>query len=60
MVARPVDEAPEAANLSPQTLGGTSVRLNLLVADPDAFTARAVASGAIEVAPVADQPYGLH
>jgi PhnB protein len=31
-----VDEVPEAHNLSPETLGGTSVRIHLLVADPDA------------------------
>ena len=56
---RVADEAPEAANLSPQTLGGTSVRLNLLVPDPDGLAARAVANGAVEVAPVADQSYRL-
>jgi PhnB protein len=56
---RVADEAPEAANLSPRTLEGTTVRLNLLVADPDGLAARAVAAGATEVAPVADQSYGL-
>jgi PhnB protein len=56
---RVADEAPEAANLSPQALGGTTVRINLLVPDPDALAARAVAGGATEVAPVADHPYGL-
>src|SRR5579859_5286727 len=56
---RVADEAPEASNLSPQTLGGTSVRINLLVADPDAVAKQAIAGGAIEIAPVADQPYGL-
>jgi PhnB protein len=29
-----VDEAPEAKNLSPDTLGGTSVRVSLIVDDP--------------------------
>jgi PhnB protein len=43
---RVADEAPEAANLSPQTLNGTTVRINLLVADPDRLAARAVANGA--------------
>ncbi len=33
---RIADEAPEAANLSPESLGGTSVRINLFVQDPDA------------------------
>ena len=56
---RVADEAPEASNLSPEALGGTSVRLNLLVADPDGVAAVAIANGAIEVAPVADQSYGL-
>jgi PhnB protein len=56
---RVADEAPEASNFSPQTLNGTSVRLNLLVADPDAFAERAIANGATEIAPIADQSYGL-
>ena len=56
---RVADEAPESANLSPQTLGGTSVRINLFVADPDQLAERAIANGAVEIAPVADQPYGL-
>lgn len=56
---RVADEAPEVGNLSPEALGGTSVRLNLLVADPDGVAAVAIANGAIEVAPVADQSYGL-
>ena len=56
---RVVDEAPKALNLSPETLGGTSVRLNLLVEEPDATAARAVAAGAVEVFPIADQTYGL-
>ncbi len=53
-----VDEASETFNLSPQTLGGTSVRISLLVADPDAVASRAVAAGATVIFPVADQPYG--
>ncbi len=31
---RVADEAPETSSLSPETLGGTSVRINLLVSDP--------------------------
>jgi PhnB protein len=54
-----VDENPEAFNLSPEALGGTSVRISLIVEDPDASAARAIAAGATEVFPVADQPYGL-
>ncbi len=54
-----VDETPAAFNVSPQTLGGTSVRLSLQVTDPDAVAERAIAAGATEVFPIADQPYGL-
>lgn len=53
------DESPEAFNLSPESLGGTSVRINVIVADPDAVAGRAVAAGARVLFPVADQPYGL-
>jgi PhnB protein len=42
---RVADEAPEASNLSPQTLNGTTVRINLLVADPDKLAARADGEG---------------
>jgi PhnB protein len=56
---RVADEAPEASNLSPHTLRGTTVRISLLVADPDGLAARAIANGATQVAPIADQSYGL-
>jgi len=52
------DESPEHANLSPETLGGSTVRVVLTVDDPDAVFAKAVAAGATEVYPVEDQPYG--
>jgi PhnB protein len=51
--------ADEGADPSPTALGATTVRLNLLVADPDALVARALAAGAVEVAPVADHDFGL-
>jgi PhnB protein len=64
------DESPEHANFSPESLGGGSVRMLLLVDDPDAVVARAVAAGAIEVAPVSEEhgwrlgriadPFGHH
>ena len=54
-----VDENPPAFNVSPTTLGGTSVRMSLIVADPDAVADRAVASGGKIIFPVADQPYGM-
>ena len=54
-----VDENPDAFNVSPETLGGTSVRISLIVVDPDKAAAKALAAGATEVFPVNDQPYGL-
>jgi PhnB protein len=51
-------EASEQGNLGPRALGGTSVRLNLIVPDPDAVAERAVAAGARIIFPIADQPYG--
>jgi PhnB protein len=54
-----VDENPDAFNLSPERLGGTTVRINLIVEDPDAAAAKAIAEGATEIFPVSDQPYGL-
>jgi PhnB protein len=52
------DESPEYGNLSPRSLGGTSVRINLLVPDPDGVHARAVALGATLVSPVRDEEVG--
>lgn len=40
------------AESSPEALNGRSVRMILTVDDPDAVFARAVAAGAIEVAPI--------
>ncbi|MGH2492164.1 MAG: VOC family protein [Candidatus Limnocylindria bacterium] len=54
-----VDENPKAFNVSPKSLGGTTVRISLIVDDPDAATKRALAVGATEIFPLADQPYGL-
>lgn len=54
-----VDETPRAGNLSPETLGGTSVRISLHVEDPDAVAQRAVDAGAELIFPVEDQPYGM-
>lgn len=54
-----VDENPSAFNLSPRALGGTSVRLSLIVEDPDAVAERAIGAGATLLFPVADQSYGL-
>ena len=64
------DESPEHANFSPETLGGGTIRLLLVVDDPDAAVERAKAAGAREVYPVAEEhgwrlgrvedPYGHH
>ena len=45
-------------NHTPQSLGGSTVVLNLYVDDVDEFCARAVAAGAKQVLPVQDQFYG--
>jgi len=52
------DESPEHGNFSPETLGGSTIRMGLIVADPDAAAKQAVAAGATEIYPVADQDYG--
>ncbi len=52
------DESPEHGNFSPESLGGGSVRMVMIVKDPDAAFERAVAAGATVVWPVSDQPYG--
>jgi PhnB protein len=54
-----VDENPPAFNLSPKALGGTTVRMSLIVDEPDQATQRALDAGATVVFPIADQPYGL-
>ena len=51
--------APELGTPSPETAGATTVRISIHVDDPDAVQAEAVAAGAAEMFPVADQPYGL-
>jgi PhnB protein len=51
------DESPPNKNFSPETLGGGSARLLLIVTDPRDVVARAVSLGATEVAVVEEQ-YG--
>jgi PhnB protein len=43
------DESPRHGNPSPDTVGGTSVKLLLTVPDPDTAFARAIAAGASQV-----------
>ncbi len=64
------DESPEHGNFSPQSLGGATARMILVVPDPDAVFAQALAAGAEEVFPVSEEhgwrvgrvvdPYGHH
>ena len=64
------DESPEHLNFSPETVGGGTVRLLLIVDDPDAAIERAVAAGATLVRPAANEhgwrlgriadPFGHH
>jgi PhnB protein len=51
------DESPEHLNFSPESLGGGSVRMVMIVEDPDAAFERAVTAGATVVWPVSNQ-YG--
>jgi PhnB protein len=64
------DESPEHLNFSPETLGGGTVRLVMVVEDPDGAFERAVAAGARVVWPVGEEhdwrigrvvdPFGHH
>ena len=64
------EESPQHLNFSPESLGGCSVRMLLIVEDPGMVCAQAVRAGATEVAPVADahcwrlgriiDPFGHH
>lgn len=52
------DEAPEYQNPSPESLQGTTLRMILVVDDPDAVFAQAIAVGATSICPVRDESYG--
>jgi PhnB protein len=45
------DESPEHANFSPESLGGSTTRMLLIVDDPEAVIGRAVSAGATLVYP---------
>ena len=53
------DESPPNGNFSPESLGGSAVRLLLIVDDPRTVVERAVTHGAIEVAPVGEEHHWL-
>ncbi len=52
------DEYPDYGALSPQTIGGSPIKLHLDVEDVDEFARVAVAAGATITRPIADQFYG--
>lgn len=52
------DEYPERGVQGPKTLGGTPVSIFLYVEDVDAVAKHAIAAGAKEMMPVADQFWG--
>jgi PhnB protein len=64
------DESPEHHNFSPESLGGGTVRMVMIVENPDAAFDRAVAAGASVVWPVSNEhgwrlgrivdPFGHH
>lgn len=64
------DESPEYFNFSPESLGGSTTRMVLTVADPDAVFAQAIKAGAKQVQPVSEMhgwrvgrvvdPFGHH
>ena len=49
------DESPAHGNFSPQSVGGATVRMLLIVDDPAPVVARAVAAGAVEVNPLSEE-----
>jgi PhnB protein len=49
------DESPPNKHFSPETLGGSTVRVLLIVPEPRVVAERAVALGATELAPVAEE-----
>ncbi len=64
------DESPSLQNFSPESLGGATTRMLLIVEDPGYALRRAVAAGATEVRPVSEEhgwllgrvedPFGHH
>lgn len=52
------DEYPDYNTLSPETIGGSSVKIHLDVEDVDAFAEHALKAGATLIRPIADQFYG--
>lgn len=49
------DESPPHGNFSPETVGGATARMLLIVDDPQSVWVRAVAEGATPISPVEDE-----
>jgi PhnB protein len=64
------DESPEHLNFSPESVGGSTARMLLVVDDPDTTVRQALAAGATLIAPVTEahrwrlgriqDPFGHH
>jgi PhnB protein len=64
------DESPPNLNFSPESLGGATMRMLLVVDDPQTMVARSIDAGAKEILPVTDEhgwrlgriedPFGHH
>jgi PhnB protein len=52
------DESPANQNFSPETLGGSTMRMVVITDDPHAAFERAIAAGALSICPVRDEDYG--
>ena len=52
------DESPENGTVGPDKQAGISVRIGLMVSDPDSIAKQAVDAGIVIVYPVTDQDYG--
>jgi PhnB protein len=49
------DESPRHGNFSPESVGGATARMLLVVDDPASVVAQAVAAGALEISPVSEE-----
>ena len=49
------DESPRYGNFSPETVGGATARMLLIVDDPESVLARALVEGAMQISPVSDE-----
>ena len=64
------DESPELGSYSPQTIGGSTMRIILIASDPERIFNKALQAGATEVFPIGEEhgwklgrivdPFGHH